>query len=184
MLKMQMGEHAPLVVIENLNKSHFDASMWAKAKGSRESRRELETASGYMYIFPGDLVGRCVPHRRQARQARQVIPVALAGICGIVLIASISCLGMNHPLDQCVHRTMTMGRIRPGKDAFALGEERKTERSVWTNGATECSAEFCDSEQGEGLLSVATPFSPVRLVGVQLWLTGIGLYQGRGFPYE
>lgn len=59
-----MGEYVFFVVIENFNKSYFDVLMWVKVKGLRESRRELEIVSGYMYIFLGDLVGRCVFYRR------------------------------------------------------------------------------------------------------------------------
>lgn len=50
-MKMELEENEPLKVIEDLNKSHFDASMWGEAKSSRGNRRELETANVYVLIF-------------------------------------------------------------------------------------------------------------------------------------
>ena len=47
-MKMELGKHEPLKVIGDLNKSHFDALVWAEAKGSGENRGKLKTTNTYM----------------------------------------------------------------------------------------------------------------------------------------
>lgn len=47
-MKMELGKHEPLKVIGDLNKSHFDALVWAEAKGSGENRGKLETTNMHM----------------------------------------------------------------------------------------------------------------------------------------
>lgn len=43
-MKMELGEHEPLKVTGNLNKSHSDALVWAEAKGQERATGDYKHA--------------------------------------------------------------------------------------------------------------------------------------------